>query len=88
MSGFGVDPDAPEFPFALPTMLFRPFRPLWRPCLNTAATFVHFAWDRALDLFDQEPVTGGEKIVKNIVEEVFIDPGNPDDWDMMNDDIL
>ncbi|RDI88939.1 Galactokinase [Venturia inaequalis] len=88
MSGFGVDPDAPEFPFALPTMLLRPFRPLWRPCLNTATTFVHFAWESATDFFDQEPVTGRERIVKNIVEEVIVDAGNPDEWDMMNDDIL
>lgn len=49
---------------------------------------MHFVWNSVTDFFDQEPVTGGEKIVKNIVEEVFVDQGNPEDWDMMNDDIL
>ncbi|TID25114.1 Galactokinase [Venturia nashicola] len=88
MSGFGVDPDAPEFPFTLPTMLLRPLRPVWRPCLNTATTFAHLVWDGVTDFFNQEPATGGEKIVKNVIEEVVIDPGNPEDWDMMNDDIL
>lgn len=88
MSGFGIDPDAPEFPFALPTMLLRPFRPLWRPCVNTATSFVHFVWGSVVDFFDQEVVAGGGKVVKNIVEEVYVDPGIPEDWDMTNDDIL
>ena len=34
MVGFGVDPDAPEYPFVIPTLLFRPFRPLWKPVLQ------------------------------------------------------
>ncbi|QDS75532.1 hypothetical protein FKW77_005320 [Venturia effusa] len=88
MSGFGVDPDAPEFPFALPTMLLRPFRPVWRPCINTATTFLHFLWDRVVESLGQDPRVGGEKIVKNVVEEVLVDPGIPEDWDMTNDDIL
>jgi hypothetical protein len=34
MVGFGVNPDAPEYPFVIPTLLFRPFRPLWKPLLQ------------------------------------------------------
>jgi len=34
MRGFGVDPDAPRYPFVIPTLAFRPLRPLWRPMLN------------------------------------------------------
>jgi hypothetical protein len=34
MVGFGVNPDAPEYPFVIPTLLFRPFRPLWKPVLQ------------------------------------------------------
>ncbi|KAI6806111.1 hypothetical protein KC332_g13930 [Hortaea werneckii] len=31
MVGFGVDYDAPRFPFVLPTLVFRPWKPLWLP---------------------------------------------------------
>lgn len=34
MTGFGVNPDAPEYPFVIPTLLFRPFRPIWKPVLQ------------------------------------------------------
>ncbi|QIW95167.1 hypothetical protein AMS68_000685 [Peltaster fructicola] len=34
MVGYGVNPDAPVFPFVIPTLLFRPFRPAWRPALK------------------------------------------------------
>lgn len=34
MVGFGVNPDAPRYPFVIPTLLFRPLRPLWEPCLK------------------------------------------------------
>lgn len=33
MIGYGVDPDAPRYPFVIPTLLFRPFRPIWKPAL-------------------------------------------------------
>jgi hypothetical protein len=51
-------------------------------------TFVHFAWHSITEFFDQEPVIGREGVVKNVVEEVIIDAGNVEDWNMMNDDIL
>lgn len=88
MSGYGINPDAPEFPLVIPTMLLRPFRPLWRPLLNTASTFVHFAWHSLADFFDQETVMAPEEIAKRIVEEVVQEAGGPDDWDMMNDEVL
>jgi hypothetical protein len=69
-------------------MVLRPFRSLWRPLLNTATTFVHFAWHSVTDFLDQEPVVGNEKVVKRIVETVIIDAGSPEDWNMMNDEIL
>ncbi|TKA71224.1 hypothetical protein B0A49_04167 [Cryomyces minteri] len=34
MVGTGVNPDAPEFPYVIPTLLFRPFGWLWRPLLS------------------------------------------------------
>jgi hypothetical protein len=38
MVGYGVDPDAPDYPFVIPTLLFRPFKPIWRPA------FQYLAW--------------------------------------------
>jgi hypothetical protein len=37
MVGYGVDPDAPDYPFVIPTLLFRPFEPIWRPVLQYLA---------------------------------------------------
>lgn len=34
MVGYGVDPDAPRYPFVIPTLAFRPLRPVWRPVIN------------------------------------------------------
>jgi hypothetical protein len=34
MTGFGVDMDAPVYPFVIPTLLFRPLRPIWKPALK------------------------------------------------------
>jgi hypothetical protein len=31
MKGYGVNPDAPEFPLVLPTLVFKPLKPIWRP---------------------------------------------------------
>jgi len=36
MRGFGVNPDAPQYPFVIPTLIFRPLRPVWRPVLSWA----------------------------------------------------
>ncbi|KAM0703222.1 hypothetical protein Q7P35_009160 [Cladosporium inversicolor] len=36
MVGFGVDMDAPVYPFVIPTLLFRPLRPIWKPALKWA----------------------------------------------------
>jgi len=37
MEGFGVDPDAPMFPFVIPTLVFRPFRFVWVPAVEYLA---------------------------------------------------
>ncbi|KAF1825996.1 uncharacterized protein K489DRAFT_376394 [Dissoconium aciculare CBS 342.82] len=37
MVGYGVDPDAPDYPFVIPTLLFRPFKPIWHPVLQYLA---------------------------------------------------
>ncbi|KAK4974810.1 hypothetical protein LTR28_009854 [Elasticomyces elasticus] len=37
MVGYGVDENAPRYPFVIPTLLFRPFEVLWRPVLNLLA---------------------------------------------------
>ncbi|KAI7360331.1 hypothetical protein KC354_g8962 [Hortaea werneckii] len=34
MVGYGVDYDAPRFPFVLPTLVFRPLKPLWLPMVE------------------------------------------------------
>lgn len=34
MVGYGVDFDAPRYPFVIPTLLFRPFRPIWKPVVE------------------------------------------------------
>jgi hypothetical protein len=34
MVGYGVNPDAPRYPFVIPTLLFRPLRPVWKPALK------------------------------------------------------
>jgi hypothetical protein len=34
MVGYGVNPDAPRYPFVIPTLLFRPLRPVWKPVLK------------------------------------------------------
>ena len=34
MVGFGINPDAPRYPFVIPTLLFRPLRPVWKPVLQ------------------------------------------------------
>ena len=36
MVGYGVDVDAPVYPFVIPTLLFRPLRPIWKPALKWA----------------------------------------------------
>lgn len=37
MVGYGVDPDAPSFPFVIPTLFFRPFKFIWGPAIDTLA---------------------------------------------------
>ncbi|KAF1352149.1 hypothetical protein BDV97DRAFT_348860 [Delphinella strobiligena] len=37
MRGYGVNPDAPRFPYVIPTLLFRPFKPVWEPVLTFLA---------------------------------------------------
>lgn len=37
MVGYGIDPDAPEFPFVIPTLVLRPFRFIWKPALEGLA---------------------------------------------------
>lgn len=37
MIGYGVDPNAPRFPFVIPTLLLRPFKPVWEPVLGNSA---------------------------------------------------
>lgn len=37
MRGYGVDPDAPRFPYVLTTLAFRPFSPVLSPLASTAA---------------------------------------------------
>ncbi|KAF2226490.1 hypothetical protein BDZ85DRAFT_50631 [Elsinoe ampelina] len=63
MTGFGVDPNAPRYPFALPTMLFRPVRWLWCPLTSTLVWVTGQIWTGLVAylgiLFEDEPVVRG-----------------------------
>lgn len=64
MTGFGVNPDAPRYPFVIPTLLFRPLRPIWRPA---------FAWleaccTTALYTVFGEPVRPRHKLTAPVQE--------------------
>jgi len=37
MIGYGIDPDAPEFPLVIPTLALRPFKFIWKPVLEGLA---------------------------------------------------
>ncbi|KAG8626662.1 hypothetical protein KVT40_005607 [Elsinoe batatas] len=59
MTGFGVNPDAPRYPFVLPTILFRPVRWLWHPITSTLVWVVGQIWTGLVAylgiLFEDEP---------------------------------
>ncbi|KAH9844797.1 hypothetical protein Tdes44962_MAKER01344 [Teratosphaeria destructans] len=44
MVGFGVDPNAPIFPFVIPTLLFRPFRFFWQPVVDWLQWAIWKCW--------------------------------------------
>lgn len=44
MIDYGVDMDAPRFPFVIPTLFFRPLRPIWKPAFEALGeAFIVFA---------------------------------------------
>ncbi|KAH7139395.1 hypothetical protein B0J11DRAFT_516704 [Dendryphion nanum] len=59
MVGYGVNPDAPDFPFVIPTMLYRwtlkPFKPFWEPLWNIIVWMLGGTYDF---LFANETGTG------------------------------
>ncbi|KAF4547092.1 Hypothetical protein D9617_59g026310 [Elsinoe fawcettii] len=68
MAGFGVDPDAPRYPFVLPTMLLRPVRWLWSPLTSTVVWLVGQIWTGLVAylgiLFEDEPAQRTRPTVK------------------------
>ncbi|KAF2724595.1 hypothetical protein K431DRAFT_282023 [Polychaeton citri CBS 116435] len=44
MEGYGVNPDAPRFPFVIPTLFFRPTRWLWKPLFDAFAAILSLMW--------------------------------------------
>ncbi|OQO07956.1 hypothetical protein B0A48_06748 [Cryoendolithus antarcticus] len=50
MEGYGVWNDAPRSPFVIPTLLFRPLRPIWRPTLNWAREAIEVAYHHVLGI--------------------------------------
>nr|OQO00771.1 hypothetical protein B0A51_18720 [Rachicladosporium sp. CCFEE 5018] len=50
MEGYGVWNDAPRSPFVIPTLLFRPLRPIWRPTLNWAGEAIEVAYHHVLGI--------------------------------------
>ena len=53
MVDYGVDMDAPRYPFVIPTLFFRPFRPIWKPAFEalgeafTVFANAAFGWEVA-----------------------------------------
>lgn len=66
MRGFGVDPDAPQYPLVIPTLVFRPLRPIWRPALHWAKE----AWTASF-----HTVVGSEEGTKTKAVPRFMQPG-------------
>lgn len=64
MTGFGVNPDAPRYPFVIPTLLFRPLRPIWRP----AFTWLEASCTTALYTVFGEPVRPRHKLTAPVQE--------------------
>ncbi|OQO10427.1 hypothetical protein B0A48_03723 [Cryoendolithus antarcticus] len=50
MEGYGVWNDAPRSPFVIPTLLFRPLRPIWRPALNWIEEGIEVAYHHVLGI--------------------------------------
>jgi len=56
--GTGINPNAPEFPFVIPTLLLRPFGWLWRPVVlllgSTVVPVVRWLWGLAWFLWEDQ----------------------------------
>lgn len=75
MIDYGVDPDAPIFPFVIPTLLFRPVRFLWKPACNTLAytsslLFHAFSGDKTANGDPAKP-TRAPTVVQDFARSTF-----------------
>ncbi|KAF2153330.1 hypothetical protein K461DRAFT_267923 [Myriangium duriaei CBS 260.36] len=74
MIGYGVDPFAPEFPFVLPTLLFRPFEWAWGPLLWIISTFAQAAWSYLSIPFEDDPLPSSSPAPFAKVNPSFVPP--------------
>lgn len=65
MRGFGVNPDAPRYPFVMPTLVLRPLKPVWRPVLE---------WAKEVWMASFHTVIGEEGTKMNAVSPRFMQP--------------
>ncbi|KAF2431232.1 hypothetical protein EJ08DRAFT_192614 [Tothia fuscella] len=90
MHGFGIQPIPLQPPFVIPSLLLRPFGPLWRPVVNTIYTFLHWLWGFVVYVVTS---SGEETFVEEkkntVVEEIITQTAHWEtDWSMMNDEVL
>jgi hypothetical protein len=62
MIGYGVDPEAPRYPFVIPTLLFRPLRSVWKPVLKWLETSFSTVFYMVIGE-PAKPVRSGEHVV-------------------------
>ena len=67
MVGFGVDMNAPEFPFVIPTLLLRPFKFLWKPIVDLLAWILNVLFEYLLGdtALHQRPWVKSARVVVN-----------------------
>jgi hypothetical protein len=96
--GTGINPNAPEFPFVIPTLLLRPFGWLWRPVVlllrSTVVPAVRWLWGLAWFLWEDQRLReewrkAATKTVGRVVRTATAEwVGLPTAGDSMADDEL
>ena len=68
MKGFGVDPNAPRFPFVIPTLVLRPFRGLWEPMVEAVEWWWIFEWKGLKPMGMQKAAAAGVGMTSGLFE--------------------
>jgi hypothetical protein len=92
---FGVNPDAPQFPFVLPTMLYRTFfQGWWTPfsALLSPISYAALAMQRGsaafLNAASQPSVVVQSQSQPQMVDEVDVESEYDYDWSMSRDEVM